>query len=321
MEYQEFIRHITDSIQNILGDRYSVKCCPICKNNGIQLDGLIVMSDEANISPTVYLDSYYEQYQLGRPIEELVWELLSLFKQAPQLGNLNIDQITDFSAVRDNIAIKLINYEANRELLSDIPHRRFLDLAEVYYFIVRSEALGNATILIRNEHTHLWQTNEATLHRIGMKNTLYLGWELRPMNAIIRDYLREELSEYLKDSPSSPERPAAPDRVQQLAEEILCDIYHDDEGPLYVLSNKQRFFGASCILYKEKLREFASLKESDLYILPSSIHEVIIIPQRLSPDYDALCRMVREINESEVDPCDRLSDRVYRFSLATGKLS
>ena len=323
MEYQDFIRHITDSIQAILGDHYQVQCHPVCKNNGVHLDGLIVMTDGTNISPTIYLNTYYDQFRHARPLDEIIWEIFSLFKQAPQFGRMNIDQFTDFAAVKKNIAIKLINYEANKELLAEIPHRRFLDLAEVYYFVIQNELLGNATVLIRNEHTHLWQTNEATLHRIGMKNTIYLGWEIRPMNAIIRDYLREELNEYLKDkSDPSDVTPSAPDRVQQLAEEILCDIYsNDDEGPLYVLSNTQRFFGASCMLYKDKLREFASLKDSDLYILPSSIHEVILSPKKISPDYDALCRMVKEINESEVDACDRLSNRVYHFSLETGKIS
>ena len=323
MEYQEFIRRITDSIQTILGDHYQVQCHPVCKNNGVHLDGLIVMSDEANISPTVYLNTYYEQFRHARPLDEIIWEIFSLFKQAPQFGMMNIDQLTNFAAVQPNIAIKLINYEANKELLAEIPHRRFLDLAEVYYFVIRNELLGNATILIRNEHTHLWQTNEAALHRIGMRNTLELGWEIRPMNAFIRDYLEEEFNVYLKDkSEDSGRAPAEPDRVQQLAEEILSDIYtNEDESPLYVLSNTQRFFGASCMLYKDKLREFAALKDSDLYILPSSIHEVILIPEKISPDYKSLCRMVREINESEVDPCDRLSDRVYRFSLSTGKIS
>lgn len=322
MEYQDFIQRITESIQTILGDRYQVQCHSVCKNNGVHLDGLVVMSKDANISPTIYLNSYYEQHRQGRPIDEMIWEIFNLFKAAPQFGKMNIDQFTDFSAVKDSIAIKLINYEANRDLLAEVPHRKFLDLAEVYYFVIRNEVLGNATILIRNEHLHLWQTSEATLHRIGMKNTLYLGWEIRPMNTIIRDYLKEELNEYLKDKPPVPETPPAPDRVQQLAEEILCGIYRtDDEGPLYVLSNAQRFFGASCMLYTAKLREFALLKCSDLYILPSSIHEVILIPQNISPDYESLCRMVREINESEVDPCDRLSNRVYRFSLKTGKLT
>lgn len=322
MEYQEFTRRITDSIQSILGDQYQVRCHAICKNNGVHLDGLIVMSDEANISPTIYLNSYFEQFEQGRPMDEIIWEIFTLFKKAPQIGNLDIDQFTDFASVKENIAIKLINYEANRELLADIPHRRFLDLAQVYYFVIRNEVLGNATILIRNEHMQLWQTTESTLHRIGMKNTLYLGWDIRPMNAIIRDYLQEELTEYLRDKQSHPDEPAAPDRVQQLAEEILCNIYlTDDEGPLYVLSNTQRFFGASCMLYTARLREFAELKNSDLYILPSSIHEVILIPQNVSPDYDSLCRMVTEINESEVDACDRLSNRVYKFSRKTGKLS
>lgn len=322
MEYQDFIRRITDCIQTILGDHYQVQCHPVCKNNGIILDGLIVMSDDANISPTIYLNQYYDQFRHGRPLDEVIWEIFSLFKQAPPFGHLDLDQITDFSSVKENIAIKLINYEANRELLADVPHRKFLDLAEVYYFVIRNEALGNATILIRNEHARLWQTNEAALHRIGMRNTLHLGWNIRPMNTIIRDYLREELTEYLKDNPVPADTPSTSDHIQQLAEEILSDIYSkDDEGPLYVLSNNQRFFGASCILYKDKLREFATLKNSDLYILPSSIHEVILIPQNISPDYEALCRMVKEINDTEVDACDRLSDRVYRFSLETGKLS
>ncbi len=320
MEYQEFICNIAERIQTILGSQYKVECHPVCKNNGVHLDGLMVMSEETNVSPTIYLNNYYDQYIHARPIDEIVWEILQLFHKAPLLGKMDIDQFADFATVRENIAIKLINYEANRELLEEVPHRRFLDLAEVYYFVIHNEFLGNATILIHNEHLELWQTTEEMLHRIGMRNTLFLGWEIRPMNVIIRDYLREELDDYLKEK--EPDKQMAPDRVQQLAEQILTDIYQsDDEGPLYVLSNRQRFFGASCILYTAQLQDFANIKNSDLYILPSSIHEVILIPQSVSPNYESLCRMVKEINDSEVDACDRLSDKVYRFDRKTGILS
>lgn len=320
MTYQEFICNITEQIQAILGSEYQVSCHPVRKNNGVHLDGLMVMSAEANISPTVYLNNYYDQYIHARPLAEIVWEIFQLFKKAPQLGKIEIDRFSDFSSVRDNIAIKLINYDANRELLKDVPHRRFLDLAEVYYFMLHNELLGNATILIRNKHLELWQTDETMLHRIGMRNTLFLGWEIRPMNVVLRDYIQEELDDYLKEK--EPEEQREPDRVQQLAEEILADIYqNDDEGPLYVLSNSQRFFGASCMLYTARLQEFANFKNCDLYILPSSIHEVILIPQNVSPNYESLCHMVKEINDSEVDACDRLSDRVYKFDRMTGEIS
>jgi len=320
MTYQEFICNITERIQTIVGSRYQVKCHPVRKNNGVHLDGLMVMSEEANVSPTIYLNNYYDQYIHGRPLSEIIWEIVQLFKKAPLLGKIEIDRFSDFASVRDNIAIKLINYEANLDLLKEVPHRRFLDLAEVYYFVVPNELLGNATILIRNEHMELWQINETVLHRLGMRNTLYLGWEIRPMNLILRDYIREELDDYLKDK--EPADHPAPDHIQMLAEEILSDIYQSDvEGPLYVLSNDQRFFGASCILYTARLKEFADLKDSDLYILPSSIHEVILIPQNVSPSYESLCAMVKEINNSEVEICDRLSDRVYKFDRETGEIS
>ena len=80
MEYQEFIQNITNRIQAILGDQYQVVCHPVCKNNGVYLDGLIITSKETNISPSIYLNQYYDQFVVGRPMSEIYDEITGQFE-------------------------------------------------------------------------------------------------------------------------------------------------------------------------------------------------------------------------------------------------
>ena len=94
-----------------------------------------------------------------------------------------------------------------------------------------------------------------------------------------------------------------------------------DAAPMYVLSNRTRVQGASCILYPNILKDFAAAVKSDFYILPSSVHEVILLPVQGDEDEEGLKRMVCEVNETQVEREEVLSDSVYYYSREREKLS
>ncbi|MFQ9086043.1 MAG: DUF5688 family protein [Roseburia sp.] len=207
---------------------------------------------------------------------------------------------TDYANVRPHIAYKLIHYERNRHLLADLPHFRYLDLAIVFYCLVSSSPSGNATILIRKDHLRFWNISPTQLFDAAKENTpRLLSYDLSNMNDLM-----EELLVPAHSTLSDP------------------DIKKEDAAicPMYVLTNQNKLNGASCILYEHLLEHFADRLCCDLYILPSSIHEVILIPATSDTSYQELSQMVQEVNDTQVSPEEILSDHVYYFSRSSGSI-
>ena len=97
-----------------------------------------------------------------------------------------------------------------------------------------------------------------------------------------------------------------------------------DQLEMYVLSNKLKIHGATSIVYPGLLEDIAERLCSDLIIIPSSIHEVLIIPEsyidsqdNLPPDYES---MIREVNETQLTDDEVLGDCVYHYRRDTKTL-
>ena len=296
MTYQEFKRQIVLTISNKLGADFKVSLQDIIKNNDTHLDGLTILSKGSNISPTIYLNYYYEQYLSGKSLSKIRDDiLLSYHKNVPK-KNVDISFFTDFNQVKNRIIFKLVNYDRNRELLRNVPHIRYLDLAIIFNCYINSTEDGCATILIHHHHLSFWNIQADELYRIALKNTPeLLQYQLQNMSDVIRNL-------FFKDQPLPPI-----DSVPEL--------------PMYVLSNITKLNGSGCILYEDLLSDIAEILNSDFYILPSSIHEVLLIPVESASSAEDLSSMVKEINDTQLSREEILSDKVYFYSRSTGTIT
>ena len=303
MTYQEFKQNTIHAIQTKLGPNTKVILQDIVKNNNLHLDGLTILSEQSNISPTIYLNSYYKQYLQGMSLSAIYEDILLHYKCHTPKTSIDISFFTDFEKVQNHIVFKLINYERNKELLSQIPHFRYLDLAIVFNCLIHFGTNNYGTILIHHNHLNFWHVSSDDLYALAMENTpLLFGYTLQNMAHVIENILSDDTSLVL--------------------DELSHDLSEVDKLiPMYVLSSKTRFNGAVCLLYQNLLADIASKYDSDLYIIPSSIHEVLLIPSDTSTSHAQLSAMVREVNATQVLKEEILSDHVYYYSRATGKLS
>ena len=290
MTYQEFKENVTTVIKNQLGSNVKVTIQEIIKNNDTHYDGLTILSNQLNISPTIYLNFYFKQYLKGRSLEEICHDILSVYEENKPSGNIDISFFTNYEQVKKRIVFKLINYEQNKNLLQKIPHIKILDLAIIFNCLVDADETGNATILIYNQHLSLWNITKDDLYHLAMKNTpALLTYELRDMSDV--------LIELMAGVPCN-----------SMKEEFEYMV------PMYVLSNKSKLNGSGCIFYHNLLHNLCEKLECDLYILPSSIHEVILL---LDYEYvqgsEELQQMVRETNRMVVDQEEVLSDHIYHY--------
>lgn len=310
MVYRTFLMQVSAHIQKSLGEGCRVQLIQVQKNNGLILDGLCIEGQNTSCSPTIYLNSYYLEYQKGIPLETICLFILEAYKShtvAPAISDIDF---SNFLSLKNQIVYRLINSASNQALLKEIPHVRFLDLAIVFCIYLSPDSPGKMTALIRNSHLKTWNISSEDLFSLAMVNTpRLLPPSIRSLTSVMEEILTgcsDDIPQPLVSSDSSEE---SSDRE---------DLY---ETPLYVLTNQLGIYGASCLLYSRPLKNFADSRKTDIIILPSSIHEVLLISDRPDIDYEALSQMVMEINLSDVPLEDRLSNQVYRYSRETGKIA
>ena len=299
MEFEKFTNKMLFAAQKYFQEGTKVVINQVAKNNGVVLHGLTIMEDGCNIAPTIYLNGLYESYEAGTTFSEIFHRVIKAYEENKIEENINIEFFTEYESVRHRIVYKLINYNKNKHLLEDIPHIQYLDLAIVFYCLMICDSFGNGSIMIHNSHCNMWDVDAQKLYQDAKLNTpLLLGAELKSMEEVILQLLDEkEVAD-----------------LNQWEEEVR-DI------PMYVLSNKTKIHGAACILYENVVSDFAEYLHRDIFILPSSVHEVILVHSHGIEKAQNLIDMVREVNETQVEEEEVLSDSIYFFSREEGLLS
>ena len=299
MEYREFLENVRKEVESRYDSNVSVTLNHVMKNNGTELDGITIMEKDKNIAPTIYINSFYDRYREGVSLKAVVSEIIRIYNQNKNSININADYFENYENVRKTIVYKLVNYQKNKKLLEDVPYKRVLDLAVVFYCLIEQRKGVSATALIHNEHLRIWNVTEDEIYNDALKNTpVLLAGSIVPMSKI--------LSEIAGTAPVDND-------------EKVCE--YTGEDILYVLTNSSRVNGAACILYDNLLKKFANDVHSDLYILQSSVHEVIIVPKKNAFDKSELADMVREVNEQGVSQDEILSDNVYEYNRKNGLIT
>ena len=300
MNFQQFSKELTIQLTPMFPEGTQIHTQAIPKNNGVFLEALIIREPGINISPTIYLEDYYTLYHEGTSIDEICHIICEVFLEVRLNHPIDPRFFTDFEQAKKHMVYQLINYDKNTARLSDIPHIRYLDLAIVFCCMLRLENGESATILIRNEHLQLWQTDLETIKKQAFDNTpRLLPAYIQPITNAIRD---------LMESNESLER-------------LLPLLDMDSAPPLYVLTNETQICGAACMLYPALLAEFADTVGMDVYILPSSIHEVLLLPTDSRCADEELGALVRSVNSEQLPLSQQLSDTVYYYSRKSDALT
>ena len=307
VSYASFVDDITEMVKCRLGREYDINVIKVTKNNSIELDSLVIREKGRNFAPNIYLLPYYEAYMDGVSLQELTSRVCAASNHySTPFPEKNLE--LSMKEMRENIVIRLVNYDKNKKLLESIPYIKYLDLAVIFHCLVHNVEEGLGTIRITNEHLELWGITIEEMKSLALKNTMKkFPAIIRSMEEVIGELLIEELTETSLPSDLQEEIDLFKQETRQLREE-------NGSTNMYILSNNKGINGATCILYKNVLKQFAEQLQSDLFILPSSIHEVILIPYHNSISYQQLTKMVQEVNLTQVAGDEVLSDKVYYYS-------
>lgn len=302
MEFTSFTTLVREEVEKRAGESYKVRINDVRKDNGVILRGLTVMQDDSNISPTIYLNNYYEAYENGEAtLVNVVNDVMDTYYRNKVNQSVDMRYFMNYACVKEHIVYKLVNTEKNKELLEDIPHVEFLDLSVVFQCLVAKECFGTASILIHNAHIKLWDIPVMELFRAAKDNTQrILGYEIKGINDAIYEIMQEDEQEgFCFDG---------------------CIAEFADSVPMYVLSNKSRVEGAACMIYPDLIKDFAEALGSSLYIIPSSIHELLLLPVTNANESQDIKNMIREINDTQVKMEEILSYSLYLFDKEKEKI-
>jgi len=298
LNFNEFVTAVANRISAELESIYDVTITNTTKNNGLSLQGVCIRCGNCNIAPVIYLMDYHIDYVKGKDFEEVVSDILKTYRNS----NKTMPPIKTFEwdITKDSIILKLVNYKMNQQMLQEIPYKIvFGDLAVTFHVLVSSTKEGVQTVKIVNKLFDGFGVSIDEMYEIALENTMRLfPASIRDMNEMIVSTLEAEMGD-MKD-------------WQELKELTLPTV---EEPRMFVLSNSAGINGAATLLYSEVLKEFADKAGRDIFILPSSIHEIILVLM-ISKEFkvEDLRSMVKEVNQNNVPIEDVLSNSVYRYS-------
>ena len=274
------------------------------KNNGHVRTGLVIAKEGNELAPTIYIDGMYQLYQDGVSEAQLIQKVIDAYEEAYINDTTPIQNaLSSFVNAKDRLFIKLINEEKNREMLQDIPHRMVQDLAIVYALHLKDEFDFSGTVTVTNTLLQMWGIDEETLYTQAMLNTP------RVSPAILCPLL--EMMESLLPTAQFLNVPPM-DISEYDFDGFTIKIDNGNDMQLYIVTNKAKLFGAASLLLPQVMEKIGEFLGS-FYVLPSSIHEVLVIPASSAMETSELIGMVRQINETELLPEEVLSDNIYLY--------
>ena len=303
MNYEIFKEVVAEKFMEYMPEQYQgmrLRVEPVNKVNKV-LDGITLVGSGAgrSVSPTLYINHMYEHYLETENLQEVLQSAARrmdmAFKEMPEVGYVNLE------GAKDNIVFQVINTLQNEDMLRDMPHREFQDLSIIYRWVVKVDENGIQSSAIRNNLAEQLGMNEEQLFKCAVENTRRIfPPTVKSMNDVIREM-------FISDG-----MPA------EVADMMIGEMPEDKM--MWVISNDRGINGAGSMLYEDNLHKLAMKLETDLYILPSSVHECIAVSTNVGDPYE-LAEMVSEINMGQVALEDRLSNQVYHYDKDARRLT
>ena len=293
MNNEEFKNEFVEALKENLsegGNDVDVKVSTVEKMNQ-SYEAITITPEGSNIGMNLNLEVFAEAYESGVPFDEIVEQVTNKVEaHLADMPTFDVQSLTDYEQMKDKLAMEVVAVDRNADLLAKVPHQEMEDMAVVYRFVMESDENGRASILVSNDLLDKMGVTPEQLHADALENAP----ELRP--AVIKG-----MSEVMMDM------------MGEDAHEMFgIDEFPQDEM-MYVATVPDKISGAGVIAYQEFMDQAAEKLGGDFYILPSSIHEVLLVKDDGAVNFNDLKSMVEDVNATQVAPEEKLTDSVYHY--------
>lgn len=289
MQLEKFLEKVKKKLESALGDEYMVYQNSVRKNNDVIFHGIVIRHGEVKVCPMFYLDDFYGEWEAGKDMDEIVQEILERYS-AIQKHSQNYHIDLSYENVRTRIVYRLVNREKNEEILKECPMIPFLDLAVTFHVLLGGGMEGEeASIRITNGMVKMW------------------GLTLKKMVKLAEENTEQHL-------------PAVIYTMSEIQQRLPVGGQKSGMAEIYILTNEKKLYGATSVLYKDSVKKFSQKLQTDLYLIPSSVHEFIMIPAGCRRLRRAdLENMLRDVNHTHLPEEEFLSDFVYYYCREEGR--
>lgn len=289
MNYEKFAENVQADLTKSLSDTFpnvSVETMKVNKLQGQSYSGITINHDESAVAPSINLEPFFEMYENGEIYEDVLQRITDIVVTSfSHMEDFDVDALNNYEQMKEHLTIQIVGAERNAERLTTIPHQMMEDMAVVYRFNFGEVSGGNASIVVTNPMMELYGITKEQLHQ----DALEAAQKNEPLSIKNMDEIMYEMTGGFVGSVDDP------------------------QSPMWIATNESRFNGASAMAYSDFMEQATEKLEGSFYILPSSIHEVIMIPDSFGMKAQELKAMVTSINASEICPEEKLTDNVYHF--------
>lgn len=290
MTFKEFKEILKEELLNILPEGTNITLVTIPKNNGVKKEALTIHDNSEPCTPVIYLEEYYFNFNNGRNIKDIAEEILLIYKNNRVTTKINIRYLHDYSFVKSRVFIKIINKKQNLELLENVVYKDFLDLAIVFCCDTTDIMHEKSSFIIRNDFMSVWDISPDILYEDAYINTKNR-----------RPFVKHKLNDLIN-------------KMKPCECGLPCNVNFESDINAFVFTNEECLYGASFMVYTDLLQEFCEEIDSDVVVIPSSVNEVILIPENNINVLEGYSNIVNEVSQMELDISDVLSYHAYYFS-------
>lgn len=301
LSFKEFCERVRNELPDLFArnEIFRINIEQITKNNGTFCMGLTFQTDAINISPVIYLEPYYKSYTNGRVFANVLYDIAETYENYKPKKNFDVNSITNFDIAKEYINCRLVNFELNKQELENRPYKKLEDLAITYHLEFETMENGAATVAINNKLLERYGITTDELDALARENMKKLSPPFfQNMETLLLERMLEEVILSL-------------DIDENEATELIKNSYQGTQS-MYVVSNKQKMYGASAILDHDIMDMIADKFGEKFYVIPSSIHECLVIPfDGNIEQYKKYEQMVKDVNDTQVERNEILSYKMY----------
>lgn len=296
---QNAVEYIKNHIKEFLPLEYQdaeVTVKEVVKHNDRVMTGLTILKDGNHTAPTIYLEPYWEEVEKGRLLSSVMKEIAQIQQEGNIEESIDLSAMKDYANVKPMLSIRMCDPEKNTAYLKDKPYTVYGELAALYRIQVLKEGELNGSIVITNDIMRSWGITKGQLHE----------------DAVQAEKEKNPACLYRMDDILFSAQ--TPNLLKEDAALQMGDL------PIFVLTNQDKSDGSGVMVQDGILEKVGELLGTDYYMLPSSIHEVLILPDNGNMDIKELESMVRDANATQVEPYELLSDKVQYYDRASKTL-
>lgn len=305
MNKEQFIENVKKDVLELLDvdQDAEVVVQDFYKTNDVKLAGLRVQAEDLHISPNLYLDSYFNDYSKGSSYEEVLNHIASDFNSALEAGRYlePVKMDLSFDSIKDKLNVQIIDMALNKNRLQNMAYTNMGEgFVATYRIIVKETPDGFSSIPITNKFLKTINKSVEEIHNIAFENME----RDKPATFVDMD---SQMFSLMTGVPVE-------------AAQLTPDMNITPDGSIYLVSNGRDRDGSVAFWYKDTKKTIGEVLGDDFYALPSSLHEILIVPKSSGMTAKELQKMVAEVNSTVVHPDDRLSNKVLSYNRATDRL-